>query len=105
MKNQPPTDGKVLDYKEVSQVKNGSTVTITPVGFDVTRLVRQWYNTGKNYGIMLKRGYENDTRIWSTVHVRDSTLQTIRNLHPLSVPERCVLLPQCRRSGNLPELS
>lgn len=62
-KNQPPTDGKVLDYKEVSQVKNGSTVTITPVGFDVTRLVRQWYNTGKNYGIMLKGGYENDTNL------------------------------------------
>ena len=39
--NQPAIDGTVLDYKKVKQVVNGNTVMITPVGFDVTRLVRQ----------------------------------------------------------------
>ena len=46
--NQPAVDGAILDYKKVKQVINGNTVSITPIGFNVTRLVRQWYNTGKN---------------------------------------------------------
>ena len=57
--NQPPVDGNVLDYKTVGQVQNGNVITITPIGFDVTRLVRQWYNTGKNYGIMVRSRYED----------------------------------------------
>ena len=58
--NQPGTDGSVLDYQEIGQVKSGNTITITPIGFDVTRLVRKWYNTGKNYGIQLRSLYEDD---------------------------------------------
>ena len=61
--NQPSVDPTVLDYKEVGQVQNGNTTTITQIGFDVTRLVRKWYNTGQNYGIMLRSGYENDSTV------------------------------------------
>ena len=56
--NQPTVAGTVLDYKEVGQVKNGNTLTITPIGFDVTRLARKWYNTGINNGIMVRSQYE-----------------------------------------------
>lgn len=59
--NQPPIDSTVLDYKKAGQVKNGTTITITPIGFDVTRLVRQWYNTGNNYGILVRSQYEDST--------------------------------------------
>ncbi|MBO5460310.1 MAG: RICIN domain-containing protein [Ruminococcus sp.] len=59
--SQPAIDSNVLDYKEVGQVLNGNVITITPIGFDVTRLVRQWYNTGNNYGIMLRSEYEDSS--------------------------------------------
>lgn len=68
--NQPSVSGNVLDYKEVKQVQNGNTITITPIGFDVTRLVRQWYNTGKNYGIMLRGIYENESDLVKTAYAR-----------------------------------
>lgn len=68
--NQPAIDGTVLDYKKVKQVVNGNTVMITPVGFDVTRLVRQWYNTGKNYGIMVKSQYEADENLANRAYAR-----------------------------------
>lgn len=68
--NQPTVNGTILDYKEVAQVKNGSSITITPIGFDVTRLVRQWYNTGKNYGIMVKSAYENDSTVANRAYAR-----------------------------------
>lgn len=68
--NQPSVSGNVLDYKEVKQVQNGNTITITPIGFDVTRLVRQWYNTGNNYGIMLRGMYENESDLTKTAFAR-----------------------------------
>ena len=68
--NQPSVSGNVLDYKEVGQVQNGNTITITPIGFDVTRLVRQWYNTGNNYGIMLRGMYENESDLTKTAFAR-----------------------------------
>lgn len=68
--NQPTVNGTILDYKEVAQVKNGSSIAITPIGFDVTRLVRQWYNTGKNYGIMVKSAYENDSTVANRAYAR-----------------------------------
>ena len=68
--NQPTVNGTILDYKEVAQVKNGSSITITPIGFDVTSLVRQWYNTGKNYGIMVKSAYENDSTVANRAYAR-----------------------------------
>ena len=58
--NQPAVAGTVLDYKEVGQVTNGSTTTITPIGFDVTKLARKWYNTGVNNGIMIRSQYESE---------------------------------------------
>lgn len=61
--NQPKYDGNVLDYKMIGNVKNGNTITITPIGFDVTRLVRQWYNTGNNYGIVIRSRYEADSNL------------------------------------------
>ena len=68
--NQPAIDGTVLDYKKVKQVVNGNTVMITPIGFNVTRLVRQWYNTGKNYGIMVKSKYEDDENLANRAYAR-----------------------------------
>lgn len=68
--NQPGIDGAVLDYREVGQVTNGNTVNITPIGFDVTRLVRQWYNTGNNYGIMLRSMYEDDETLRNRAYAR-----------------------------------
>lgn len=68
--NQPAVDGAILDYKKVKQVINGNTVSITPIGFNVTRLVRQWYNTGKNYGIMVKSKYEDDENLANRAYAR-----------------------------------
>ena len=58
--NQPAVAGTVLDYKEVGQVTSGNTTTITPIGFDVTKLARKWYNTGVNNGIMIRSQYESE---------------------------------------------
>lgn len=68
--NQPSVDSLALDYKTIGQVQNGNTTTITPVGFDVTRLVRQWYNTGKNYGIMIQSKYESETDVEKRAYAR-----------------------------------
>ncbi len=68
--NQPSVDSHILDYKKVGQVRNGNTITITPIGFDVTRLVRQWYNTGNNYGIMIRSKYEEDTTLANRAYAR-----------------------------------
>ena len=54
-------NNEVLDYKLVAQVQSGNTITITPVGFDVTKLVRKWYNTDTNYGIQVKSYLEDYT--------------------------------------------
>ena len=52
--NQPSYDSTVLDYAKVEDVVSGNTVHITPKQFNITKLVRDWYNTGVNNGIMLK---------------------------------------------------
>ena len=36
----------------------------------MTRLVRQWYNTGKNYGIMVKSKYEDDENLANRAYAR-----------------------------------
>lgn len=74
--NQPSVDNNVLDYKMVGKVQNGNVINITPIGFDVTRLVRQWYNTGKNYGIMVRSQYEDTTenskKAYARFHASDA---------------------------------
>lgn len=57
----PGTDNITLDSQDVGPVKDGNNVTITPKSFDITRLVRKWYDTGTNNGIML-RGMEDTSR-------------------------------------------
>ena len=57
----PGTDYVTLDFQEVSTVTVGNTTTYTPKDFNITRLVRKWYDTGINNGIML-RGYEDLSR-------------------------------------------
>ena len=68
--NQPAISGEVLDYKEVGQVLNGNTITITPISFDVTKLVREWYNTGQNYGVMVRSKYESDSTLANKAYAR-----------------------------------
>jgi len=48
--NQKPHEAEILDYAKMDKV--GSS--IVPKQLHVTKLVRKWYNTGNNYGIMLK---------------------------------------------------
>ncbi|MBI4858565.1 MAG: RICIN domain-containing protein [Acetobacterium woodii] len=57
----PGTDFVTLDSQDVTTVQNGSNITITPKTFDITRLVRKWYDTGINNGVML-RGMEEQSR-------------------------------------------
>jgi len=52
--SQPAYDSNVLDFAKMDQVQSGNTITITPKQFNITKLVREWYNTGLNHGIMLK---------------------------------------------------
>lgn len=52
--SQPAYDSNVLDFAKMDQVQSGNTITITPKQFNITKLVREWYNTGINHGIMLK---------------------------------------------------
>lgn len=58
---QPGYINETLDFQEVSQVRDGNVINVTPKVFDITRLVRKWYNTGVNNGIML-RGAEESSR-------------------------------------------
>ena len=69
--NQPGVSGDILDYKEVGQVRNGNTITITPIGFDVTRLVRKWYNTGVNRGIMVRSQVEFEENAYARFYSSD----------------------------------
>ena len=58
--NQPVYDPIVQDYAKIEEVRNGDTVAITPRSFNLTKLVRDWYNTGVNNGIMLKMKNETE---------------------------------------------
>ena len=83
--------------------KNGSSITITPIGFDVTRLVRQWYNTGKNYGIMVKSAYENDSTVANRAYARFYSSD-----HPTMASDQYpsgVFYYRMWMSGRLPEFS
>lgn len=57
--SQPAYENEVLDFAKMDQVQSGNTITITPKQFNITKLVREWYNTGINHGIMLKMQDEN----------------------------------------------
>lgn len=86
--NQPTVAGTVLDYKEVGQVKNGNTLTITPIGFDVTRLARKWYNTGINNGIMVRSQYESEPGDSKNAYARfyaSENLSSLKNEYPSGV--------------------
>ncbi|KUP08306.1 hypothetical protein Q75_02940 [Bacillus coahuilensis p1.1.43] len=57
--NQPTYDTKVIDYEVLD--------TVDWHYFDVTSIVKDWYTTGKNYGLMLKNEVETSgyTHIYS----------------------------------------
>jgi len=52
--NKPSYSTSTLDYAEVAEVLSGNTINVAAKCFNVTRLVRDWYNTGVNNGIMFK---------------------------------------------------
>jgi YD repeat-containing protein len=58
--NQPSTDPKIEDYQELN---NGSWYI-----WDISSLVKGWYNSGTNYGIMLRATDEGSgyTAYWSS---------------------------------------
>ena len=53
--NQKAHESEVLDFAKMENVGN----SIVPKQFHITKLVRKWYNTGNNYGILLKMYDEN----------------------------------------------
>ena len=57
--NQPAFDSTVLDYMTVEPVLSGTTVNVTPRSVNITKLVRDWYNTGVNNGVLLKAADES----------------------------------------------
>ena len=59
--NQPSYDSTVLDYMTAEPVLSGTTVNVTPRSVNITKLVRDWYNTGVNNGVLLKTANENRT--------------------------------------------
>ena len=65
--NQPAYQSNVLDYCSVKQVQSGNTITVTPCGFNVTKLVREWYNTGVNHGIVITA--QNETPYQEAVFI------------------------------------
>ena len=65
--NQPAYQSNVLDYCSVKQVQSGNTITVTPCGFNVTKLVREWYNTGVNHGIVIAA--QNETPYQEAVFI------------------------------------
>ncbi len=65
--NQPAYQSNVLDYCSVKQVQSGDTITVTPCGFNVTKLVREWYNTGVNHGIVITA--QNETPYQEAVFI------------------------------------
>ncbi len=58
--NQPGTDPKIEDYQELN---NGNWYT-----WDISAIVKSWYNNGTNYGIMLRSTDEGSgyTAYWSS---------------------------------------
>jgi len=59
--NKPGFNSKIEDYNIVS----GSNKWVT---WDVTSIAKEWYNTGSNYGLMLKSNNESitDSSLWSS---------------------------------------
>ena len=53
MEGLPSRDTTVIDYKKISQKSSGGYVT-----FDITEVVKMWYNGTENYGVCLRA---NDT--------------------------------------------
>ena len=84
--NQPAYQSNVLDYCSVKQVQSGNTITVTPCGFNVTKLVREWYNTGVNHGIVITAQNETPYQV--------SRFSFLLIIHPITLME---LLPSISR--------
>jgi RHS repeat-associated protein len=59
----PAYDSTVLDYAKVTQNQVGSNLELRRVEFDVTKLVRGWYNTGVNNGVLLDSDAEQNKTV------------------------------------------
>lgn len=57
--NQPGAEEPILDYVTMKPVRDGNTITYTQHYLDITKLVRGWYNTGVNNGIVLQSEEED----------------------------------------------
>lgn len=65
--SQPSWKSDVLDFQKAGDPGNN----IVPIGFDVTKLARQWYAApaSKNYGIMVRSRQESDTALANKAYV------------------------------------
>jgi RHS repeat-associated protein len=70
--NQPAHVSEALDYKEVKEVLSGNQITITPVAFDITKLMRKWYDGGvdANKGILIRSQEEATTTLANRAYAR-----------------------------------
>ncbi len=56
--NQPGFDSRVYDYEVIPQWDSYYKGNLD-VEFDVTGIVNEWYNTGNNYGLVMKPNYSS----------------------------------------------
>ena len=81
--NQPQTESAALDYVNIKTIVDGSgTAYYTYRSLNITKLVRDWYNTGINNGVMLKAVDESKKVVGVFVSSNFGSDSTTGDLYP-----------------------